>query len=112
MAQIRRPVELKFHVTPEERDVIEKKRSQMGTDCTAAYLRKMALDGYVVNLNLPEMREMVTLLRRFNGNLNQIAKRVNATGRVYSEDIHDIHDMQEQLWTTANEILSRLAILE
>ena len=71
-----REVQLKFRVTPEERELIEKKMEQLGTTNMAAYLRKMSIDGYVVNLDLPELREMVSLLRRSSNNLNQLTKRV------------------------------------
>ena len=65
-----REVQLKFRVTPEERELIEKKMDLLGTTNMAAYLRKMAIDGYAVNLELPELREMVSLLRRSSNNLN------------------------------------------
>ena len=74
-----------------------------------AYLRKMAIDGYVVKLELPELREMVSLLRRSSNNLNQIARRVNSTNRVYNEDIQEILRTQEKLWEIANTVLSSLA---
>ena len=64
MANREREIQLKFRVTPEERELIEAKMAQLGTQNMAAYLRKMALDGYVVRLELPELREMVSLLRR------------------------------------------------
>lgn len=109
MAMKKRPIEVKFHVTPEERELIEKKMAQLGTTCMAAYLRKMAIDGYVVRLELPELREMVSLLRRSSNNLNQIAKRVNATNRIYDTDMQDMLRTQQQLWASANEILTKLA---
>ncbi len=64
MATRQREVQLKFRASPEERTLIETKMAQLGTTNMAAYLRKMALDGYVVNLELPELQEMVSLLRR------------------------------------------------
>ena len=82
---------------------------QIGTSCMASYLRKMALDGYVVKLDLPELREMVSLLRRSSNNLNQIAKRVNSTNRLYDADLQEMMQTQEKLWEAANEILSRFA---
>jgi predicted lipoprotein len=82
---------------------------QLGTNNMAAYLRKMAIDGYVVKLDLPELREMISLLRRSSNNLNQIAKRVNSTNRLYDTDMEEMLQTQEQLWTAANEILTRLA---
>lgn len=73
MANREREIQLKFRVTPEERELIEAKMAQLGTQNMAAYLRKMALDGYVVRLELPELREMVSLLRRSSNNLNQLS---------------------------------------
>ena len=85
-----REVQLKFRVTPEERELIERKMEQLGTSNMAAYLRKMAMDGYVVNLELPELREMVSLLRRSSNNLNQLTRRVHETGRFYDADLEDL----------------------
>ena len=87
MANRKREIMLRFRVTPEERSMIENRMKQLGTTNMAAYLRKIAIDGYVVKLDLPELREMVSLLRRTSNNVNQIAKRVNETGRVYDADI-------------------------
>jgi hypothetical protein len=109
MANRKRPIQVKFRVTPEERALIQKKMEQLGTNNMAAYLRKMAIDGYVVKLDLPELREMISLLRRSSNNLNQIAKRVNSTNRLYDTDMEEMLQTQEQLWTAANEILTRLA---
>ena len=75
----------------------------------AAYLRKMALDGYIVNLDIPELRELVSLMRRSSNNLNQIAKRVNTTGRIYAYDMEDVLQKQEKLWEAVNTILLKLA---
>lgn len=61
-----------FRVSPEELALIEQKMSQLGTKNREAYLRKMALDGYVVQLDLPELKELVSLLRRSSNNLNQL----------------------------------------
>ena len=85
--------------------------TQVGTSNMEAYLRKMSIDGYILKLDLPEIKEMISLLRRTSNNLNQIAKRVNQTGRLYGEDMEDILQNQERLWQTANEILARLSAL-
>jgi len=100
-----------FWVNDEERELIEQKMAQLGTDNMSAYLRKMAIDGVVVKLELPELKEMISLLRRSSNNLNQIAKRVNETGRVYDADMEDMLQKQEQLWVMASEILTKLASL-
>ncbi len=98
MANRNRQIQLKFRVTPQEREMIEQKMAQFGTQNMAAYLRKIAIDGYVIRLELPELKEMVSLLRRSSNNLNQLTKRVHETGRVYDADLEDIVQNQERLW--------------
>ena len=86
--------------------------AQLGTQNMAAYLRKMALDGYVVRLELPELREMVSLLRRSSNNLNQLTRRVHETGRIYDADLEDLRQGRGKLWEAAEHILSALAALK
>lgn len=112
MKNRKRNIPLMFWVTPEERAQIEQKMAQLGTANMSAYLRKIAIDGYVVQLDLPELQEMVSLLRRSSNNLNQLAKRANETGRIYLEDIEDVKQKQEQLWDAAKEILRALSKLD
>ena len=109
MAKRKRNIVIRFRVTPEEREMIESKMAQFGTTNMAAYLRKISIDGYVVRLDLPELQEMVSLLRRSSNNLNQIAKRVNETSRIYDADIDCLKENQEKIWSAANGILTRLA---
>ena len=91
--------------------MIEAKMEQLGTTNTAAYLRKMAIDGYVVNLDLPELREMLTLLRRSGNNLNQLTKRVHETRRIYDTDIQGLHEEFRRLGDAADKMVSALATL-
>ena len=100
-----------FWVSEEERKQIQAKMEQVGTENLSAYLRKIAIDGYILKLDLPELREMISLLRRSSNNLNQIARRLNETGRFYAADMEDILQRQEQLWQAANTILTRLALV-
>ena len=81
---------------------------QLGTNNLGVYLRKMAVDGYIVKLDLPELRELLSLLRRTSNNINQVARRVHQTGNVYDTDLEDILQNQEELWAVVNEILARL----
>ena len=112
MANLEREVQLKFRVTPEERALIEQKMAQLGTTNIAAYLRKMAIDGFVVNLELPELGELVSLLRRSSNNLNQLTRRVHETGRIYDADMEDLRQGQERLWDAAQKILTSLAKIQ
>lgn len=90
---------------------IHQKMQQYGTENLSAYLRKMALDGYVVKLELPELKELVSLMRRSSNNLNQLTRKVHETGRVYNADLEDISQRQEQLWEGVKEILTQLSKL-
>ena len=112
MANLQREVQLKFRVTPEERAPIERKMGQLGTTNMAAYLRKMSIDGLIVNLDLPELREMVSLLRRSSNNLNQLAKRVHETGRFYDADLEELRQSYDRLWDAAQKILISLTALQ
>ena len=112
MAKRKRNIVIRFRVTPEEREMIESKMAQFGTTNMAAYLRKISIDGYVVRLDIPELHEMVSLLRRSSNNLNQIAKRVNETSRIYDADIDCLKANQEKIWSAANGILTRLASIK
>ena len=71
----------------------------------------MALDGYVVKLELPELKELVSLMRRSRNNLNQLTRKVHEAGRVYNADLEDISKRQEQLWEGVKEILTQLSKL-
>ena len=112
MANRNRPIQVKFRVTPEERAMIDRRMAQAETINMAAYLRKMAIDGYVVKLDLPELRDMISLLRRTSNNFNQIARRVNSTDRIYADDIQDMKTMIEQTWEATNQVLEKLAAID
>ena len=84
---------------------------QFGTTNFSAFVRKMAIDGYVVKLELPELKEMVSLLRYSSNNLNQLTKRVHETGRFYDADLEELQQSQERLWDAAQSILTALAKL-
>lgn len=107
----KREVQLNFRVSPEELVLIEQKMAQLGTTNREAYLRKMALDGYVVRLELPELKELVSLMRYSSNNLNQLARRAHETGRIYDADLEDISRRQEALWDGVHQVLTQLAKL-
>lgn len=104
-----REVQLAFRVTEAERRLIEDKMKLFGTVNMSAYLRKMAIDGYIVKLDLPKINEMMSLLRRTSASLNQITKRLNSTGRVYDEDMSEIKKRQEEIYEALNRILKHIA---
>lgn len=111
MAKRKRDVPLLFWVSPEEKALIEQKMAQLGTENMSAYLRKMAIDGLVVKLELPELRELVSLLRYSSNNLNQLTRRVHETGRLYDADLEDMRQSYDRLWEAASSILTSLAAI-
>ena len=111
MAKRKRGVPVLFWVSAEELELIHQKMQQYGTENLSAYLRKMALDGYVVKLELPELKELVSLMRRSSNNLNQLTRKVHETGRVYDADLEDISQQKEKLWEGVREILTQLSKL-
>ena len=112
MAEQARKIPLQFYVSEQERKLIQTKMEQYSTNNLSAYLRKIAIDGYVVNLELPELGEMVSLLRRSSNNLNQLTRRVHETGRIYDADMEDLRQGQERLWDAAQKILTSLAKIQ
>ena len=112
MAKRKRDVPLLFWVSKQEKELIEEKMAQLGTDNLSAYLRKMAIDGLVVKLELPELREMISLLRYSSKNLNQLTRHAHETDRLYDTDLEDMRQSYERLWEAANQILTSLAAIK
>lgn len=103
-----RDVNINFWVTSEERDFIEAKMKKAGVKNMSAYLRKVAIDGYVVRLEVPELRDLISLLRRSGNNLNQLSKRVHETSRIYDADLEDLRQSQNQLQELAEALVRKL----
>ena len=103
---------LRFWVDDAELAAIRQKMAEAGTVNMAAYLRKMARDGRILKLDLPELRELLSLMRRYSGNLNQIAKRINSTHRIYDADLEDIQTSQAKLWQSVRDLVLSLAKLK
>lgn len=112
MANRKRPVPIVFWVSEEEKELIQQKMRMLGTINMSAYLRKMAVDGYAVRLDMPELKEILSLLRYSSNNLNQLTKRVHETGRFYDADLMDIRQSQDRILDAASEIVKKLAGLK
>lgn len=112
MAKRKRTIPMLFYVSEQEKEMIQAKMEQYGTKNLSAYLRKIAIDGYVVNLELPELGEMVSLLRRSSNNLNQLTRRVHETGRFYDADLEELRRDYDGLWEAAQKILISLAKIQ
>lgn len=103
---------LHFRVSKAELNAIREKMQELGTHNMAAYLRKMALDGYCIRLDLGDLKKVVSLMRYASNNLNQYAKKANETGSIYLDDIQDLKIRFEQIWSELKEIHIRLASIE
>ena len=86
----KRTVQVKFYVTEEERRLIREKMKLIPTRNMAAYLRKMAIDGYVVHIDTTDIRAQTAELQKIGVNVNQIARRLNSMGPLYTQDVADI----------------------
>ena len=106
-----RDVKINFWVTPEELDLIKAKMEKAQVENMSAYLRKLAIDGYIVRLDVPELREIITNARRAGANLNQLTKRVHETGRLYEADLEDLRKSQERLITETESLMDKLTEL-
>ena len=101
----KRPIILRCPVTAEERNLIEQKMAQLQTKRIGAYLRKMAIDGYIIYVDTRDIKEMNKLLSAIGRNINQIAKRVNAGGPTYQADMEEIRERLDQIWQLQRRIL-------
>ena len=98
MANRKRNIQMKFYVTEEEKQLIEQKMQQLPTQRYGAYLRKMAIDGYIINMDTTDIKAFTAELGAIGRNINQISKRVNAGGSVYKEDIQEIRERLDEIW--------------
>ena len=99
-------IQLHFRVTRREKEIIDQKMTQMGTKRLGVYLRKMAIDGYVVKLDLPEVRKLVSLLRYAGNNLNQLTVLANM-GRVSVANLSETAQALKTISETLREITER-----
>ena len=93
-----RPARIAFRVTEQERQLIQKKMEQLGTKNMGAYLRKMAIDGYIIKVDYTEQKKLAAAISRVAGNINQICRRINQTGHFYEDDIVELKAKQCEIW--------------
>ena len=106
MANRKRNIQMKFWVTEEEKRLIDEKMKWLPTQRNGAYLRKMAIDGYIIHTDMSSLKEMNKALFSIGRNINQIAKRLNIGGTAYKADMDEIREQMEQIWQLQRRILS------
>ena len=109
---MKRDVQMHFRVSQEEEKLIREKMKQTGIRSIGVYLRKMSLEGYCIQLDLSDVKEVVRLLRICSNNLNQYAKKANETESIYQTDIENLKEILEEIWKEMKEILTRLSTIQ
>lgn len=105
MENRKRNVQIIIRVTEEERALIEEKMQQIPTLNLSAYARKMLIDGYIITLDLQEVKGHTAQLQKIGVNVNQIAKRINETGRIYTDDMDEMKRVMEEVWRLERRLL-------
>ena len=98
MANRTRPIRIEFCVSENEHLIIKSKMAQLGTKNMGAYLRKMAIDGYIIKVDYTEQKKLAAAVSRAASNVNQICRRINSTGHFYETDVADLKDRLGDVW--------------
>ena len=101
--------QVKFWVNEEEYELLQKKMEAAGGVNQGAYIRKMILDGYIVNLDIPELKEIIRLLSITSNNVNQMARQLHSTGRIYQQDIREVEAQLEQNYKMLRKLITKLS---
>lgn len=103
MAERTRPIRIEFCVTEQERQLIQNKMAQLGTKNMGAYLRKMAIDGYIIKVDYTQQKKLAAAVSRVASNINQICRLINSTGNLYAEDVAELKERQAEIWSLLKE---------
>ena len=103
MAERTRPIRIEFCVTEQERELIQNKMAQLGTKNMGAYLRKMAIDGYIIKVDYTQQKKLAAAVSRVASNINQICRLINSTGSLYAEDVAELKERQAEIWSLLKE---------
>ena len=98
MTKRKRNIQILFCVSPEEKKLIRRKMIEAKTKNMGAYLRKMAIDGYIVNTDTTPLKKQYKEMHKIGVNINQIAKKENSTGDLYPEEMQELKEMVKELW--------------
>ena len=109
MQNLKRNIHIGFRVTAEEQTILRQRMKETGIGNLRAYLLKMALNGYIIHLDLADVRECSRLLRIVSNNVNQMAKRANEAGSIYAIDLADIKIQLDGIWQQQDKIIRDLS---
>lgn len=105
----KKTVRMQLVISEKEADLVKERMAELGITNLSAYLRKMAVDGYIIHLDTGDIQEMVRLLRICSNNLNQYARRANETGSIYAADVEDLRSRLDDLWNQMDRLLREFA---
>ncbi len=105
----KRTIGLYTKVSEEEKDIIHEKMELAGTNNMRGYLRKMATEGYVISVDMSNIKELIILLRSISNNINQITKRTNETGNFYAEEMKELQQHYQKIWCSVEQILNQFS---
>ena len=105
----KRDKQLKIWVSQEEQEMIRQKMAEFGTENMGAFVRKMVIDGYIVKLDMPELKEILRLLSITSNNANQMARRLNADGSIYKEDLEEINTKLDEIYKLLQKVMIKLS---
>ena len=98
MANRTRPIRIEFCVSENEHRLIKAKMEQLGTKNMGAYLRKMAIDGYIIQVDYTEQKKLAAAVNKIGANINSICRRMNSTGRFYQDDVAELKGKLDEVW--------------
>lgn len=101
--------QVKFWVSEDEYELLQKKMEAAGGVNQGAYIRKMILDGYIVNLDIPELKEIIRLLSITSNNANQMARQLHGTGSIYRQDLGEVQAQLEQNYKMLRKLITKLS---
>ncbi len=105
----KKSVRVEFVMSKQDAELVKGRMAELGITNLSAYLRKMAVDGYIIHLDMSDIQEMVRLLRICSNNLNQYARRANEAGSIYAADVDDLRTRLDSLWDGMDKLLRGFA---
>ena len=105
----KKSVRVEFVMSEQDAELVKGRMAELGITNLSAYLRKMAVDGYIIHLDMSDIQEMVRLLRICSNNLNQYTRRANETGSIYAADVDDLRTRLDSLWGGMDKLLRGFA---
>ena len=108
----KKSVRVEFVMSEQEAELVKERMAELGITNLSAYLRKMAVDGYIIHLDMGDIQEMIRLLRICSNNLNQYTRRANETGSIYAADVEDLRTRLDDLWNGMDKLDSGIPLYD